>query len=219
MLPLRDTIFFHGPAWATKSLIVACVLVFYVQLSLGLEASVALLALTPGYLWEDPIGQGYRLLTSMFSHGSIGHLLGNLWFLWVFGPALEGRLGSGRFLLLYLLSGLVAALAQGLLADPYVPMVGASGAISGVTGAYMRLFGQAYILTWLFPFFFVWLPAGLYLGYWALIQLINALLGLPGVAWWAHLGGFAVGLLLAARLQPQRAYRSPPTWEGWFFYR
>lgn len=219
MLPLRDSIYFHGPALATKALIALCILGFAFQLSMGLDASLERLALVPALLLADPLGEGYRLFTSMFTHGSLGHLLGNVWFMWVFGPALEGRLGSGRYLLLYLLAGLAAALAQTLFSDPHTPMVGASGAISGVCGGYFLLFSRAYVLTWFFPFFLLWLPASTYLGYWALIQLVNGLLGLPGVAWWAHLGGFAAGMALAWMFQPRRPYLTAPSWESWFFYR
>lgn len=219
MIPIRDSLLFHGPAPVTKAIVFFCGLAFYLQVSWGLEESVAQLGFIPAAFFADPLGQSYRLLSSMFVHGSLGHLLGNLWFLWVFGPALEGRMGSWRYLWLYLLSGVVAALAQALFTpDPSLPMVGASGAISGVTGGYLVLFPGAHVLTWLFLFFWVWLPATLYLGYWAAIQLINALLGLPGVAWWAHLGGFMAGMLLTRWLRPRRGYRAAPYWENWYYF-
>ncbi|GIW24263.1 rhomboid family intramembrane serine protease [Meiothermus sp.] len=218
MIPIRDSLLFHGPAPVTKAIILLCGLAFYFQFLEGFEDSFARYGFIPTLFFEDPLGQGYRLLSSMFVHGSLGHLLGNLWFLWVFGPSLEARLGSGRYVGLYLLSGIAAALVQAFLTpDPAVPMVGASGAISGVTGGYVLLFPRAYVLTWLFPFFWAWLPAVLYLGYWAALQLFNALLGMPGVAWWAHLGGFATGMLLAWRMQPRRNYRAAPFWEHWYY--
>ncbi|WP_240637049.1 rhomboid family intramembrane serine protease [Meiothermus hypogaeus] len=174
----------------------------------------------PSAFFEDPLGQGYRLLSSMFVHGSLGHLLSNMWFLWVFGPALESRLSSWRYFGLYILAGIAAAMTQAFFtSEPTVPMVGASGAIAGVTGGYLLLFADAYVLTWLFPAFWVWLPASLYLGYWAAIQIINALLGMPGVAWWAHLGGFAAGMLLAYWGKPRRNYKSAPVWESWYYFR
>lgn len=154
MIPIRDSLLFHGPAPVTKAIVFLCGLAFYLQVSWGLEESVAQLGFIPAAFFADPLGQSYRLLSSMFVHGSLGHLLGNLWFLWVLGPALEGRMGSWRYLWLYLLSGVVAALAQALFTpDPSLPMVGASGAISGVTGGYLVLFPGAHVLTWLFLFF------------------------------------------------------------------
>jgi len=220
MIPIRDSLLFHGPAPVTKAIILLCGLVFYFQLSWGFEESFAIFGFIPAAFLQDPLGQGYRLLSSMFVHGSLGHLLGNLWFLWVFGPALEGRLGSWRYLGLYLVSGIVAALVQALFTpDPLVPMVGASGAISGVTGGYLRSFPSAHVFTWIFPAFWLWLPATLYLGYWAAIQLINALLGLPGVAWWAHLGGFVAGMMMASWMRPRRNYQTTPFWENWYYFR
>ena len=148
------------------------------------------------------------LISSMFLHGGWLHLIGNMWFLWVFANNVEDALGHGRYLFFYLLCGLAAALAQ-ILADPTspLPMVGASGAIGGVMGAYTRLFPSARISTLVFLGFFVTIlevPALLFLGYWFLIQLFSGALSLGtaggGVAFWAHVGGFLVGWLMALPL-------------------
>src|SRR5690606_25385029 len=153
------------------------------------------------------IGEGshwYTLLSSMFMHGGWLHLIGNMWFLWIFGNNVEDSMGRLRFLLFYLLSGLGAAFAQ-LLIDPAstIPMVGASGAIGGVMGAYVVLYPRVGVTLLVFLGFFVTtvrVPAYLMLGYWFLLQLLG---GLPqlggvagGVAFWAHVGGFVSGALL-----------------------
>lgn len=222
MFPLRDSVTHHGPAFVTKLLLGLNVLVFFWQVSGGpraFELGVFQYGFIPELFFSNPLEQAYRLITSMFMHGGIGHIIGNLWFLWVFGPALESRLGGGRYLGLYLLSGVSAALAQGLVlpSDP-TPMVGASGAISGVLGGYLMLFSRAWVLTvvwFILPFFF-WLPAATYIGYWALFQVVYGLFGLPGVAWWAHLGGFIVGVLLARGLCYKHPYRAEPYYQQGF---
>jgi membrane associated rhomboid family serine protease len=143
------------------------------------------------------------ILTSMFLHGGFLHLAGNMLFLWVFGNNVEDALGRARFLAFYLATGAVAALAQvavGVAAgDLFTPMVGASGAVSGVLAAYVVLFPRSRVLT-LIPIFFiiriVWLPAGFFIGIWFALQLLPALLGAGqggGVAYMAHVGGFVAG--------------------------
>jgi membrane associated rhomboid family serine protease len=171
--------------------------------------------------------------TAMFVHGGWAHLIGNLWFLVVFGDNVEGRLGRGRYLAFYLLSGIVAsALHVALLPDRQVvgetwlgtllvgrnpsldaPMIGASGAIAGVLGAYLVLFPHAHVLTFLPPFFLFQMPAFLFLGLWFVLQFMAAQserlapsVGV-GVAYWAHIGGFLAGLalgLLARSISPRR---------------
>jgi len=221
VLPLRDSISYHGPAAITKLLIALNVLVFWWQVGggpVGFERIVFAYGFVPAEFFAAPAAEAYRLVTSMFLHGGVAHLLGNMWFLWVFGPALEGRLGWARYASLYLLAGVVAAFVQGVLtAGSGVPVVGASGAISGVLGAYFVLFRREYVLSlfwFVFPRF-IWLPVGLYLGYWALIQFLYALAGVPGTAWWAHLGGFVLGALLGPSLRQRHPYRSTPYWQGW----
>ena len=136
---------------------------------------------------------------SMFLHGGIGHLLSNMWFLWIFGNNVEEAYGTGGYLLMYLVAG-VGATATFVLANmnATVPMIGASGAIAGVLGAYLVLFPTHRVLT-IFIFFFVHVPAGAYLVLWILLQFLYQE---PGVAWEAHVGGFVVGLVLTLLLRP-----------------
>ena len=153
----------------------------------------------------DPGRQATNLITSMFLHGSWMHLLGNMWFLWLFGNNIEDAMTRPRFVAFYLLSGLGAALAQ-VMANPAseIPMVGASGAISGVMGAYLVLFPRARVYTMIpLGFFFtnVALPAWVMLIYWAFLQMAGGVTSMfaeqgGGVAFWAHLGGFLAGVAL-----------------------
>jgi membrane associated rhomboid family serine protease len=154
------------------------------------------------------------LFTSMFMHGGWLHLIGNMLFLYVFGDNIEDRLGHLRYLLFYLLAGLGAAFTQ-IFINPVsqIPMVGASGAIAGVLGAYILLFPTARILTLIPIFFFIQLvelPAYLFLGIWFIMQLVSGMLSLGigadagGVAWWAHIGGFATGAVLLVFLKSRR---------------
>jgi hypothetical protein len=162
------------------------------------------------------IGQAvFPFLSSIFLHGGWMHLLGNMWFLWIFGDNIEDRLGHLRFLLFYLAAGLGAGLFHvAFNLSSAVPAVGASGAISGILGAYFVLFPRSRVVT-LIPlfvtFFTVELPAAIILGYWFLIQTLSGLGSLGarasgGVAWWAHIGGFVLGIVLAklVRTQPPR---------------
>jgi membrane associated rhomboid family serine protease len=154
-------------------------------------------------------------LTSMFLHGSWMHVIGNMWFLWILGDNIEDYLGHFKYLLFYLLSGLGAAFAQVLL-NPHssVPTVGASGAIAGVLGAYFLLYPKAKVLIWFPIFFLFYLPAWVTLGYWFAMQFVSgAATSLAsysdtrgGVAFWAHVGGFLVGIVLI-KLFPERPRR------------
>ena len=154
----------------------------------------------------DPGRQVSHIFTSMFLHGSWMHLLGNMWFLWVFGNNIEDSMGHGRFVVFYLLCGVAAALLQ-VVFNPAsgIPMVGASGAISGVMGAYLILYPRVRVYALLpLGFFFttIALPAWTMLLYWAGLQFVSGLSGLlveregGGVAFWAHIGGFAAGVVL-----------------------
>jgi membrane associated rhomboid family serine protease len=151
---------------------------------------------TGGLTWS-------ALFTAMFLHGGWLHLIGNMWFLWIFGNNIEDSLGHGRFILFYLLTGLAAS-AGHILSDPGsgIPMVGASGAISGVMGAYLVLYPRVRIVTLVFLLIFIRivpLPAWVMLAYWFAIQLASGAslsAGGSGVAFWAHVGGFIAGLLL-----------------------
>lgn len=158
------------------------------------------------------------VFSSMFLHGSVMHLVGNMWMLWIFGDNVEDIMGHGRYLLFYLLCGMVSVAAQGFAAPlSQVPMVGASGAISGVLGAYFCTYPRARILTFLPVFIFFYLveiPAFFFLGLWFLLQFLQGWMqfsasagGAGGVAWWAHVGGFAAGVLLI------RYFRKKPAGE------
>jgi len=140
---------------------------------------------------------GLALITSMFVHGGILHLLGNMLYLWIFGNNIEDYLGPFRFILFYLISGLGASLTHiAFHPNSQVPMIGASGAIAGVLGAYLMLYPGARVLTLVFLFFFIRIvpiPAAFILGIWFLAQFLNVGLG-GGVAWFAHIGGFLIGL-------------------------
>jgi membrane associated rhomboid family serine protease len=147
-----------------------------------------------------PYGIYLTLVTSQFLHGSFWHILGNMWFLWVFGNNVEDIVGHGRFLLFYLLGGIAAALLQVVLsADSTVPMIGASGAVSAVLGAYILKFPRARVRTLVFIFIFITVvnvPAVAFIGIWFFLQVLSSLSGpMAGVAWFAHIGGFAFGLL------------------------
>jgi len=154
-------------------------------------------------------------LTSMFLHGSWMHVLGNMWFLWIFGDNIEDHLGHFKYLLFYLLSGLGAAFAQ-LILNPHsrVPTVGASGAIAGVLGAYFLLYPRAKVLIWFPIFFLFYLPAWVTLGYWFAMQFVSgAATSIAnysetrgGVAFWAHVGGFVAGIVLI-KIFPERPRR------------
>ena len=190
--------------------------------TLSLAKSVCELGLIPGELTASlppgssfPLGDGLvcatdpgrqlsHLLTHMFLHGSWMHLLGNMWFLWLFGNNVEDSMGKLRFVLFYLATGLAAAAGQ-IITSPnsVIPMVGASGAISGVMGGYLLLFPKVRVYTLVFLGFFVTsiaLPAWAMLGYWLVIQLFSGLASfggeVGGVAFWAHVGGFFAGMVL-----------------------
>jgi rhomboid family protein len=226
MFPYRDENETLRAAVVTGVLIALNVLVWIMVQGAGstmaLARSVCNLGLIPGELTGSlpvgtsfPIGDGLvcatdpgpqvaHLVTSMFLHGSWMHLLGNMWFLWLFGNNVEDSMGRLRFLIFYLLCGLAAAMGQ-VLTNPSsaIPMVGASGAISGVMGAYLVLYPKVRVFALVFLGFFmtsVALPAWMMLGYWLLIQFVSGLAAfggdVGGVAFWAHVGGFVAGVVL-----------------------
>jgi membrane associated rhomboid family serine protease len=173
----------------------------------------------------DPGRQAIHVLTSMFLHGSWMHLLGNMWFLWIFGNNIEDSMGHARFIVFYLAGGVAAALLQVVFnPDSGIPMVGASGAISGVMGAYLVLYPRVRVFV-LVPIgiipISIALPAWTMLLYWAGLQFVSGLIGMigaqdkGGVAFWAHIGGFVTGVVLVklfARPADVRAHSSQ-TWE------
>lgn len=205
MFPLRDNNPKRNTAFFMWLVLAANVAAYGYQLTLNqfeLQQFILEYSFIPRLFFEDPIGNAYRLISSMFMHGSMAHILSNMFFLWVFADNIEDRLGHRRFVLFYVLGGVIATLAHGFFAlrSP-VPMIGASGAISAVLGAYIVLFPRQRVLTFIPPFFIFWLPAWLYLGYWALLQFVEAASGIVvgsqgGVAWWAHVGGFVYGFLM-----------------------
>jgi membrane associated rhomboid family serine protease len=203
MIPLRDVIPSRTTPYVTFSLVALNALVFLFQLTLGdgVEEFILYFGLVPAaFSWV-------AVLTSMFVHGGLLHFGGNMLYLWIFGDNVEDRMGHGRFLVFYLLCGAAAALAQTISSpDSVVPMVGASGAIAGVMGAYFVLYPRSRIVTLLpiFVFFhIVEVPAIFFLGFWFLLQLLSgvgsiatATGGEPagGIAFWAHAAGFVAGL-------------------------
>jgi membrane associated rhomboid family serine protease len=216
MIPLKDLQPRRSQAVVTLSLIFVNSIIFLYQLSLPARASDAFVmtyAAVPSKIAAALAGHHYTvaqalvpLLTCMFLHGGWLHIVGNMWFLWVFGANVEGRMGSASFLLFYLICGVGSSVAQMVFSwGSHVPALGASGAISGVLGAYVVFFPTSRILT-LVPLFIIWftarIPALLFIGLWFLIQFISGVgsLGIKnagGVAWWAHVGGFILGLALA----------------------
>jgi membrane associated rhomboid family serine protease len=214
MFPLSDDNPRIETPMVTWSIIAVCVLVFFWQLSLGTnggEIAIYEFGMIPARLFGaaelDPelvvVPAWSTVFTSMFMHGGWLHLGFNMLFLWIFGDNVEDSMGHARYLIFYLACGTAAALAQAVVnPDSTVPMVGASGAISGVLGAYLLLHPHATIRTVIFLGLFVTmmhLPALIVLGLWFLMQLVSAALstsGVPGVAFWAHVGGFVAGMAL-----------------------
>ena len=209
MIPLKD----ENPSFSfpmlTVGIIGANIMVFIYQLSLGegLPLFIYRMGLVPYefiHMTDLPpatsIPIPLTLLTSIFLHGGLLHLAGNMLYLWIFGDNVEDSMGHLRFLIFYVLCGAIASLLHILVnTDSKVPTIGASGAISGVLGAYLVLYPRARVVTLLFFFYLiriVRLPAMFFLGVWFLWQLMSAGLGGGGVAWFAHIGGFAGGVAL-----------------------
>ena len=215
-LPLYDDNPTGRLPYVTYGLIALCVLVFLWQLGQDDDVVSAAYGMTPAYLFhvtalpEDaPLAPWMTIFTSMFLHGGWLHLGGNMLFLWIFGNNIEDVLGHVRYLLLYLVSGVVAALCQALPdTASNVPMIGASGAIAGVLGAYLLLypFAKVHVLIWIIIFVrIIAVPAWILLGIWFGLQLLDGLLSDPGdsgVAFWAHVGGFVSGVALLVVLRP-----------------
>jgi len=216
MFPLRDTQPSYSKPVVTVFIIIVNLLVFLFEFSLDpytLNAFIAHYGLIP-----DPrYFHASAIFTSMFVHGGWLHVLGNMWFLWIFGDNIEDILGHGKYLLFYLLCGVAAALTQVYFSpDSRVPMVGASGAIAGVMGAYMVKFPRAQIVT-LIPiiifFTTIDIPAWAMLVYWFVIQLFSGVGSISagpvqqgGTAFFAHVGGFIVGLILINLMGARQRY-------------
>jgi membrane associated rhomboid family serine protease len=222
VIPATNTIPYEARPWATWAIIALCAAAFIYQVTLNTAAAedfITRYALVPARYtdpaWAKANGLGFDptpFLTSMFLHGGVLHIAANLWTLWIFGPALEDRLGSGRYLALYLASGLAAGLVHVLFNfSSDVPALGASGAIAGVIAAYARRFPYAWVNVLqpivIVPAFFM-MPALLFAGIWFVTQVVQATgslalsSGASGIAWWAHIGGFVTGWILLRRLAP-----------------
>ncbi|RPI94141.1 MAG: rhomboid family intramembrane serine protease, partial [Chloroflexi bacterium] len=186
------------------------ILAFIYEWQLGpsaLERFIFTWGLVPANLTNDPIDAWMTIFSAMFLHGGWFHLLSNMWFLYIFGDNVEARMGGIRYLIFYLLSGVAAVLLQAYL-DPAsrVPMIGASGAIAGVLGAYLISFPRARIAS-LVPIIFIFtiieIPAAIFLVLWFVSQLYSGLFSMQGasasgIAWWAHIGGFVFGVIMVS---------------------
>ena len=216
MIPFKDSIPSRRFPFVTLILIITNAAAFVYELSLpweDLDILIDTYGVVPFKLQlvvHNPLGvlgeMASSLVTSTLLHAGFLHLLGNMWYLWIFGDNVEDRMGPIRFLLFYLSCGVVASVTHiAFNLDSPVPTIGASGAVAGVLGAYLVSYPFARVLT-LLPFFIIWpvveLPAILVLGFWFIVQLFNgtAAIGttsemMAGVAWWAHIGGFISGIL------------------------
>jgi len=226
MIPLRDDQPSFSTPFINYFLIALNVLVFLWEASIGLntrafQAFALEFGVVPRHALgvltghsHDPIATALLpVFTSMFLHASLLHVAGNMLFLWIFGDNVEDYLGHFQYLVFYLLSGFAAATTHVLLnANSRIPILGASGAIAGVMGAYFILYPRARVLTWFF-IFVVWVPAWLMLGYWFLLNFLSGTVnsaeatgGSGGIAFWAHVGGFVAGMLMV-KLFPERPGR------------
>jgi len=231
VIPLHDDNPTRTKPVLTVLLIAANVLVFMYQLSLGPRQEQALVfqfgaipavivgtRSLPDQLAAIP--PLFSLFTSMFLHGGFLHIIGNMLYLWIFGNNIEDAMGRARFLVFYLTCGVLAALAH-ILSNPasVLPTIGASGAISGVLGAYLILYPRARVLTLIPLGFFtrlMYIPAGIVLGFWFVFQLISGSLSSPqggGVAWFAHVGGFVAGIVLVGLFKRRDVrFFNPPSY-------
>jgi len=212
MIPIRDAIRSKNFPIVNTLIIGLNIIAFFWQLLQGphLKEALFLFGIVP-IRYSDPelstqftaFQQLLPFLSSMFLHGGLLHILGNMWFLYIFGDNIEDRLGHIRYFIFYIFCGVAAGLVHLLTNwDSKIPTIGASGAISGVMGAYLLLYPRARILTLIPIFFFfqfVELPAFIFLGYWLFLQLFSASLAprnVAGIAFWAHIGGFVAGFIL-----------------------
>jgi len=215
MFPLRDDNPTTSRPIVTFTLIAANVMVFLYQVSLGSRAGQLFayqFGAIPSVILGDQtlpakiavIPPSLSLFTSMFLHGGWMHLIGNMWYLWIFGDNIEEAMGKLRYFLFYIVCGFLASASHILSnVDSTLPSIGASGAISGVLGAYLLLYPRARVLTLIFLGFFsrfLFIPAGFILGFWFLLQVLSGSAAgaqnAGGVAFWAHIGGFVAGMLL-----------------------
>lgn len=206
MIPIKDDIPSSTFPYVNVAVIILNVIVFAYQLSLGYQGAERFIYRTAAIPYEvthlvdtfplSVLPPPFTMLTAMFVHGGFLHLAGNMLFLWIFGDNVEDTLGHFKYLLFYVIAGVIASMAHIVLdPDSTIPMVGASGAVAGVLGAYFLLFPRAQVNTLVFLFFFVTMarvPAIFFLGFWFLMQILSSAYG-GGVAWFAHIGGFVAG--------------------------
>jgi len=224
VIPLKDMTPRRSFPVMTLLLIAANTAVFIHQISLPARAADAFImtyGLVPAKISMALAGRHYTLaqalvplFTCMFLHGGWLHIIGNMWFLWIFGANVEDRLGALPYLLFYLVCGIASGIAQALFSwGSHIPSLGASGAISGVLGAYIIFHPGSRILT-LIPLFIIFftarIPAVIFIGLWFLVQFLSGIGSLGaankgGVAWWAHVGGFLMGMLLALAMKRRPA--------------
>jgi membrane associated rhomboid family serine protease len=223
MFPIRDDVPSRTFPAVTVGLIIVNVIVFLFELGLGargLRAFVGNYGLVPGYVTAYATGADVSagrvflpFFSSMFLHGGWIHLIGNMWYLWIFGDNVEDRLGHFRFLIFFIVCGIMANAAHYIFnATSGIPTIGASGAVAGVLGAYLISYPRARILT-IVPLFlfihFIELPALIVLGFWFVLQFLNGAASVVmssatgGVAWWAHIGGFIGGILIFKVFRPR----------------
>lgn len=221
MIPLRDTLRPRRFPFVNWLIILTNAAAFYYELRIGpsaLHGFIGTWGLVPVRFWAEPETAWLTIFSAMFLHGGWFHIASNMWVLFIFGDNVEDRMGGAGYLVFYLLSGVAAGLLQAfILPGSDIPMIGASGAIAGVLGAYLVLFPRARILS-IVPIIFIFtlieIPAMLFLLFWFASQLFSGFLSLggasgSGIAWWAHIGGFVFGLLsvfLFARRRRVRNY-------------
>jgi len=219
-IPTRDSTLRLIRPYITVGLIIINCIVYVYQVPLPKENLAEWFhkyGLIPAKLSHgSDLSSWWTFLTTLFLHGNFLHLAGNMLYLWIFGDNIESTLGHGKFLIFYLTCGVLAALTQVLISPAsIIPMIGASGAISGVLGAYLLRYPRARVKIFFWFFLFIrqfWVPAGYLLGIWFLIQLSNGLVSLGfqsqgGVAWFAHIGGFIAGILLLLAFEPYERKR------------
>ena len=220
MIPLRDYNPTRRPSLLTWGLILINFAVYFylAQNPVMGENAVARYAVVPADITAGRhLG---TLITSMFLHASLLHVGGNMLFLWIFGNNVEDRVGEIRFLIIYFVAGIAGSLLQvAITPTSTVPMLGASGAISGILAAYVLYFPRARVLTFIFPFFFIALTAYIFIGYWVALNALQAFLNIGvsggGVAFFAHIGGFVTGLVLALLLRPRDHPDPHPGYPGY----
>ena len=222
MIPYKDDNPTRRFPYVTIGIIAANIVIFLTQIFSrgGLQGSVFTYGAIPYNMFsletDQPVSPFLTVFSSMFMHGGILHLTFNMLYLWIFGNNIEDKLGHVRFIFFYIFCGIIAAYAYAITApNSHIPMVGASGAVSGILGAYILLFPKAVVHTVIILGFFftiIKIPALIVIGFWAIIQFASGLLSTGvqskgGIAWFAHIGGFLIGLLTVKLWLPRRNKR------------